>query len=362
MKILLIVMLTLFWSQCVFAAPETDAASKAAPLVVGIKHAPPFVIKQEDSQWSGISVELWLHLADEMGMAYRFEENDLAGLLEGLENGQLNAAVGALTVTSERARVMDFSHPFYTSGLSIAVSTQPANAWLGVLKGFFTWQFVSVALALLLLLLVIGVLVWLSERKRNQQFGGPPIHGIGSGLWWSAVTMTTVGYGDKSPVTIGGRLVALVWMFASIIIISSFTAAITSSLTVGQLAIGITGPQDLHGARTGTVAESSSEGYLQGRYLSYKAFKNVGEGLAALAAGDIDAFVYDQPLLQYLAKTQFPGELDILPNTFRRQDYAIALPQHSALKEPLDQHLLQLLELDAWQKQLARYLGADIAF
>ena len=74
---------------------------------------------------------------------------------------------------------------------------------------------------------VVGVVMWLGERRRNQaQFGGTAAHGIGAGLWWSAVTMTTVGYGDKAPVTILGRLLGLVWMFAAIIIISSFTAAI----------------------------------------------------------------------------------------------------------------------------------------
>jgi len=362
LKIVLMVVITLIPSLCISAEVAPGEKATLSSLVVGIKHAPPFVIKQETGQWSGISVELWRYLATEMGVEYRFQELDLAGLLQGLEKGELDAAVGALTVTAERARLMDFSHPFYTSGLSIAVPTQPGNAWLGVLKGFFTWQFVSVAMALLLLLLLIGMLVWLSERKRNQQFGGPAIHGIGSGLWWSAVTMTTVGYGDKAPVTVGGRLVALVWMFASIIIISSFTAAIASSLTVGQLDSGITGPQDLYNARTGTVAGSSSEGYLDSRYLSSIPFNSVSEGLAALAAGETNAFVYDQPLLQYLAKTQFPGDIDILPNTFLRQDYAIGLPQGSQLKESLDQHLLQLLESVAWQKQLSRYLGHNTEF
>ncbi len=333
--------------------------NKQGPLVVGVKHSPPFVIKHSDEQWSGISVDLWRHLASELALDYRFEENDLAGLLSGVESGRLDAAVGAITVTADRIQRIGFSHPFFTSGLSIAVQARPSSVWLGVLKGFFTWQFVSVISALLLVLLMVGILVWLFERRRNQQFGGPPINGVGSGLWWSAVTMTTVGYGDKSPVTLGGRLVAMVWMFASIIIISSFTAAITSSLTVGQLATGISGPQDLYKTRTGTVSKSSSETYLQNRDIGYVPFKDIGSGLSALARDEIEAFVYDQPLLQYLAKTDFQGDIEVLPSIFRRQDYAIALPKHSTLGEAIDRQLLLQLESPVWQTQLARYLGLD---
>ena len=359
LKILPLIVMMLFVPLLAIAGTDDANQGHSSALVVGVKHAPPFAIKQEGGQWSGISVELWRDLAEGMKLEYRFQERDLPSLLAGVEKGELDAAVGALTVTAERARRMDFSHPFYTSGLSIAVPADPSSAWLSVVKGFFTWQFLNVVTALFLLLLVIGILVWLFEHKHNRQFGGPPINGIGSGLWWSAVTMTTVGYGDKSPVTMGGRLVALVWMFASIIIISGFTAAIASSLTVGQLATGITGPQDLYNTRTGTVMGSSSEAYLQDRHIGYVRFDSIEEGLTALVKGEVDAFVYDKPLLRYLAKTQFQGDIDVLANTFSRQDYAIALPQQSRLKEGVDQHLLQQLESPDWQKMLTRYLGLE---
>ncbi len=357
-------LITLFVALLLVVAPAIAVSPMAqgqhgSPLIVGVKQAPPFAIKHEDGHWSGISVELWQQVADELGLEYRFQEKDLGGLLNGLKQGELDVAVGALTVTADRARQMDFSHPFYNSGLSIAVQATPQGAWLAVFKGFFTWQFISVVAALLLLLLLVGVLVWMFEHKRNQQFSGPAINGIGSGLWWSAVTMTTVGYGDKAPNTLGGRLVAMVWMFASIIIISGFTAAIASSLTVGQLASGIEGPQDLYRARTGTVLGSSSEAYLESRQIGYALFETVDAGLAAVAKGEISAFVYDQPLLQYLAKTKFQGDINVLPTIFRRQDYAIALQQNSPLKERVDQMLLQQLESAAWQKQLAHYLGIE---
>lgn len=344
---------------CVPMAAAQQGTADDAKLRVATKHAPPFAIKHEDGSWSGISIDLWRDIATEMGLSYTLQEESLAGMLEGVSDGTYAAAVAALTVTAERERQMDFSHPFYSSGLSIAVPPEGQGAWLSVVKRFFTLQFVTAVMALLLVLLVIGVLVWLFERRRNEQFAGAAVNGIGSGLWWSAVTMTTVGYGDKAPLTLGGRLVALVWMFASIIIISSFTAAIASSLTVGQLSSGISGPQDLYRSHAGSVENSASMAYLESRHISATGFDSVQQGLAALARGELDAFVYDQPLLQYFAETDFRGRIHVLANDFRRQDYAIALPENSALKEPIDRQLLNQLESAAWQQQVARYLGLD---
>lgn len=67
-------------------------------------------------------------------------------------------------------------------------------------------RFLAVIAALLALLIGVGVLIWLAERRVNAQFQRDPLSGIGSGLWWSAVTMTTVGYGDQAPTTLLGRL------------------------------------------------------------------------------------------------------------------------------------------------------------
>ena len=93
-------------------------------------------------------------------------------------------------------------------------------------------NFVRALGALVFVIFIFGMLMWMFEKRDNKQEFDKGLKGIWEGFWWSAVTMTTVGYGDKAPLSFGGRVIALVWMFAAIIIISGFTASIASSLTL----------------------------------------------------------------------------------------------------------------------------------
>jgi ABC-type amino acid transport substrate-binding protein len=333
-----------------FGAPQ-------APLIVGTKVAPPFALKAADGTWHGISIELWRQVAEELGLAYRFEERDLEGLVQGLVDGSLDASVAALTVTAPREEIIDFTHPFHTSGLGIAIEFRRRSAWLAVLEALVSPAFLQVVLTLALVLLAAGALVWLFERRANpEQFGGKGLRGVGAGFWWSAVTMTTVGYGDKSPRSAAGRIVALIWMFTSVIIISSFTAAIASTLTLSQLSGPVEGPADLPKVRVATVTASTSESYLQERGVRYQSFETPEEAVRMLTGGGVDAVVYDAPILRYLTQREFE-DVRVLPGTFERQDYAIALREGSALREPVSLSVLRIIGSARWRSVLREYLG-----
>lgn len=231
---------------------------------------------------------------------------------------------------------------------------------MSIVRGLFSLEFLATLAALTGLLMLVGLLLWLAERKKNKSmFGGSPSAGIGSSFWWAAVTMTTVGYGDKAPITVWGRIIALVWMFSAIIIISSFTAAIATSLTVGRLESSVNGVNDLSSVRVATVEQSVSDEFLSARGIRFQRESTIEEAVAGLAHGRYDAVVYDKPILQYVTSQEFPKRTHILPNTFQRQDYAIGLPDESELREPLNQALLEIVSGDDWQRVLARHLGAD---
>jgi ABC-type amino acid transport substrate-binding protein len=349
-RTILFALFALSFSLSASAQPEQQ-------LLVGTRIAPPFVTQEDSGEYSGISVELWDQVAQQLNLDYQLVETELANLITGLEDGSLDASVAALTVTADREETVDFSHPFHTTGLAIAVPNRGNPVW-GALQRLFSWDFLAALAALTGLLLLVGVLLWLVERKKNKEmFGGSTAEGVGASFWWAAVTMTTVGYGDKAPVTLPGRIIAMVWMFAAIILISGFTAAIATSLTVNQLESSVTGPEDLPGVRVATVNNSVSAGYLANQGISFAGSDDLQALLTGLAEGQYDAVIYDRPLLQYLVNQEFPRRTNILPGIFERQDYAIALPDGSTLREPLNQALLQIIASDQWQGVLTRYLG-----
>ena len=130
--------------------------------------------------------------------------------------------------------------------------------------------------------------------------------GIGNGIWWAAVTMTTVGYGDKAPKTMGGRIVALIWMIFSVVFIASFTANITTSLTISELKGKVHGFNDLYTARVGSISGSEGFDFLARKGIAVIPFESIQEGLLAVGSKRIDAFVMDELILKHMVKSGVP--------------------------------------------------------
>ena len=80
---------------------------------------------------------------------------------------------------------------------------------------------IVIASATMMITVVAGVLVTVLERDTYPS--------IGTGLWWAAQTVTTVGYGDNVPTSSAGRFVAVLVMFVGIGFLTVVTAAITST-------------------------------------------------------------------------------------------------------------------------------------
>jgi polar amino acid transport system substrate-binding protein len=352
------------WILLAFLAPAACGAGEPEvplvqrKLVVGTKETPPFAMKDPNGNWTGISIDLWRQIAEELHLTYEWRELDQYGLLAGITDGSLDAVVSNLTITPSRLDKFDFTYPFYTTGLGIAVKGQDGNAGMAILQQLFSWAVVKITLAVVSLLLLVGLAMWYLERKRNsEQFGGSTMEGIASGFWFSAVTMTTVGYGDKHPKTLGGRLVALFWMFASILLVSVFTATLTSLLTVKQLIPSIRGLEDLKKVMVGTLPHTTSEAFLQNHYISFKTYPSVMAGLDALEHGEIKAFLYDIPALRYWVKQQFQGKIEVLPQSYSQENYAIALTDNSPLRKIINRVLLEKIRDQQWQGIVYHYLG-----
>ncbi len=324
-------------------------------LRVGLKMSPPFTMKNENGRYIGISVELWEAIAQNLNVTSKYVEYDLKNLLIAVENGDIDVCISPLTVTPERLVKFDFTQPFYTSSIAIAVKGKQKSFIMLLISNIFTLNFFKAILALMGVIFVLGLIFWLVERNKNPTVA-TGTRGIGDGIWWSAVTMATVGYGDKTPITPLGRVIGIFWIFLSIIIISSLTASITTALTMDRIHMSIEKLQDLSKVKTATVEGSSTEAFFGQRGIKIKGLKSIEEGLEMLKNEQIEAFAYDEPILNFaIEQNGLKGEIKIIQQNINNQYYSFSLPRNHPLLLKINPLLIRELESIYWKKILQQY-------
>ena len=335
-----------------------ERENQTKQLVVGTKEAPPFAMKDEQGNWKGVSIDLWRHIAGRMGLQYRFvEAESVNSLLDGVRAGNFDVAVAAITVTPAREQQVDFTTPYFHSGTGVAVQADRISNWLPVIRSIASYSFLQAALALLGLTFLAGLLIWFFERRSNAAFAGGVAQGLSSGVWWSTNAMTQRALeGGVVPMTLPGRVVAVIWMVVSVIAIALFTAGITSALTTRRLHGAVNSLADLSSVRVATVQGTETEDALSRMRIKYRTVPSPIEGFDALQKGTIDALTYDRPILAWLIRQRgFSAELTDV--TFSPQDYAIALRNDSSLRKQINVALLEAEETDWWKDIVFRYLG-----
>jgi len=126
---------------------------------------------------------------------------------------------------------------------------------------------------------------------------------------------------------------------------------------VQHLQGSVGGPEDLPKVHVATAAGTTSETYLRSRGIDHRLRSSVAEALEDLAAGEVDAVVYDAPILLYLARQDPEERFSVLPSTFMRQDYGIAFPSDSPLREAVNVAILERIRGPQWQEVLFEYFG-----
>ena len=349
-------LLGLLFTQLFFAQSLADT------LRVGFTPAAPFIIN-EDGLLEGINVWLWQQVAEDLDIEYELVEMNFADMLDSLRSGSIDVSINPLTITGSRSKQMEFTHSFFASHSSIAVAKQSSIQKIRqFFEAFLHMNFLRGFLVLCILLLFFGMLAWLSERHYNEDFRKDH-KGIWDGLWWSVVTLTTVGYGDKAPKTRFGKIAALGLMFSGLIFVSGLTASIASSLTVNQLANSNESFNAFKDRKVGTVNGSEANDFLKAHFFKdIQTYSGVRPGLVELKAENIEAFIYDEPILQYrIKKDSSLNQLEVLPLKFDVQFYAFGIKKDAVeLEQAISQRILEITETQEWEIVLAEFGLSEI--
>jgi polar amino acid transport system substrate-binding protein len=327
---------------------------------VGIKRLEPFVFVDENGQPSGFSIDLWNAIAADLGIQSEWvEENTVNELIESVQMGKTDVAIAGISMTPQRESLVDFTYPYFESGLQIMVRETP-DAGSVNLSDFFFSSIVFKMLGLgLILLLLMGNLIWLLEARSNPEMPKSYFAGVWDGMWWGLKMLIKQEYMDmEKPTKVLKRLFVMGWMVFGIVLIAEFTATITTSQTVSQLRPTIDGLSDLQGKRVLTVAGSTSEEFLLTEQMHYTTVERIDDAYEALLNDQTDAIVFDAPVLLFYAEHQGYGSVKVVGPIFQEENYGIALPAGSPLRKPINTALLRLQSSGRYDTIYKKWFGS----
>lgn len=329
--------------------PLTSSADPGYIQVATVERA-PFVIKR-GTGYIGYSIELWDAIAKELDVNYEMQVHDtFPKMLDAVRNKQADLAIANITITSEREKTLDFSHPIFFSGLQIMLAKSRPSGFSESVGAIMNSGVLHIIGAALLILLLVAHLIWFFELGDDKDFHDSYALGIWDALWWAVVTVTTVGYGDQVPRTIMGRILALIWMLFSLFLLSILVAQISSSIINSSIDGKIEKPEDLAGHSVATMVDSTSADYLEKIGLDIVTHNSIKEMFRALETHKVEAVVFDAPVLSYYAAHFGSEQVRLVGRVFKPEQLGIALQVDSPYRDQINRVLLKLFEEGVVQK------------
>ncbi|KAF5199049.1 Glutamate receptor 3.3 [Thalictrum thalictroides] len=343
-----------------------EIATNEKPLRIGIPNRASFV---EFATEVNKSHKIQGYCIDVFNAALKFIPYNIPHRFEAFGDGHSNpsfdelvrmvaedvfdAAVGDITIVTNRTRIADFTQPYAANGLVIVIPLKDSKSSAWVFLKPFTAEMWCVTGAFFV---VVGVVIWILEHRINNDFRGPPKRQIITILLFSFSTLFKTN--QESTVSSLGKFVMMVWLFLLMVITSSYTASLTSILTVEQLSSPITGIDSL-------ISSNQPIGYQQGSFVkSYLTESlNIHPSRLVLLAnpedyakslqqgpdnGGVAAIVDELPYIElFLSKYT---EFGMVGQMFTRSGWGFAFKRGSPLAVDMSTAILKLVETGELEK------------
>ena len=342
--------------------PGLAGAAPPPPRVVTIStyDIEPFVMT-EDGVKSGFTIDLLDEIAKRTGWTYDYVEGkNVKGILADVAAKRADAAAAAISITADRADVVDFSQPILNAGLQIVVPagaierSQPGLS--DFLKLLFSKTMAVWLLAAFALTVIPAHIIWLLERRHaDSMVSKSYFPGIFQAFGWGLGMLAAAP--DDAPRHWQTRTLGVLWAFVSIIFVAYYTATLTANLTVEKFDSQIGSPTDLVGRTVCTIADTTAATYLNEIGVNFTGAPRLEDCYAGLKKGDYEAVVTDAPLLQYYVAHDGAGVAEIASPIFHNEDYGIAFPLGSDLRKQVDEALLSIRETGDYELIKSTWLG-----
>ncbi|XP_074294060.1 glutamate receptor 3.4-like [Silene latifolia] len=282
-------------------------------------------------------------------------------LIYDVSQNKFDAAVGDIIITTDRTRMVDFTQPYVQSGLVVVAPVRKVqtSAW-AFLKPFTIQMWCATGA----FFIFVGIVVWILEHRVNNEFRGQPSQQLITIVWFSFSTMF-FSHRENTQSTLG-RFVLIIWLFVVLIINSSYTASLTSILTVQQLYSRIDGIDTLISSNEPIGIQDGSFAYdylvkeLNVAESRIKTLKNQDEYVDALRRGPnnggVAAIVDELPYVQ-LFLSYSNCEFQIVGQVFTKSGWGFAFQRDSPVAVDLSANLLKLSENGELQRIHDKWLS-----
>ncbi len=323
----------------VLGSGETRAATA---VIVAVKPIEPFVTIDADGQPSGYSIDLWNNIAERLDYTTTFVVLETVGdVVAAVESGGVDVGIAAISITAEREEVVDFTHPYFDAGLRIMVNAQSDESpMVTALKSVVNAKLLLPLLLLAILIVIMAHLIWMTERRVDGDFPRPYARGSRESIWWSLVNVTTGGDAEKKIQRPLGRVIAGMWMLLGLFVVALVTAQVTAALTVSELRSDIRAVDDLYRREVVTVEATLADSELDRLGVDHRTVSTIDDAFAVLLSADVEAVVYDAPVLEFYANTKGRGSVEVIGPILSSDSYGIALGAGSPLREEINEVLL----------------------
>ncbi|XP_059299526.1 glutamate receptor 2.8-like isoform X2 [Lycium ferocissimum] len=296
-------------------------------------------------------------------IAHSPTSQDYDDLVKKIFSQEYDAVVGDVTILASRLEYVDFTLPFSESGISAVVPVRDderKNAWI-FLKPLKSELWITTGA----FFVFIGFVVWVLEHRVNKEFRGPKREQIGMIFWFS---FSTLIFAHRERVTSNlTRFVLIVWVFVVLVLTSSYTANLTSMLTVQQLQPTITDLYDL-------IKKGEYVGYQEGSFVkdvlkrmkfdssklrSYSTLEEYNDALSRGSKnGGVGAIVDELPYLR-LFLNKYCRKYIMIGPTYKAAGFGFAFPKGSPLVPDVSRQLLKVMEGELMNNIIRKWFGNE---
>lgn len=330
-------------------------------LKVTVSLMPPFII-EANNKYSGFEIELWEMVAKEMKVDFEYEKHNFQDLIPIVSRKEADIAFASITINEKREEIIDFSHSTFNSGLHILLSKNSKNINFGnTIKTFFLdgyKQFLKPLLALLFIILVLGIVLYILERN-NGSMSLSYIPGVLQATWIFLCSMLGLD-GALFVYSISswaGRLIVSLGQLISLAFLGLFIGELTAFITTKKIRLNIEGSKDLQGKTVATVEGTTSEFILKSFGAVVTPVITIEEAYKKLKNNQVDAVVFDAPILKYYVLNEGAEWAEITGELFDKQDYGFVLQEGSSLRKDVNLAILTLRENGSYDVLYKKWFG-----